>query len=278
MKIAVIGSNAFTASHFIAAALTRGDEVYGFSRSKPPSNIFLPHLHVKAGKYWFQQWDLNLDIPKMLKRLEEFQPEAVVNFASQSMVAESWKWPLDWYRTNVLSTVQLSEGLKTLSKLQKYVHVSTPEVFGNLERLAGEGHQYAPNTPYAVSRAAAELHLKALQKNFNFPVVFTRAANVFGPGQQPYRIIPKTALSALCGFKLPLHGGGTSVRSFIHVADVAEGTLAVLDKGFPGRAYHFSTGRFHSIREVVEKTCDACGLNPKEVIEIVGEARKGCCL
>ena len=79
---------------------------------------------------------------------------------------------------------------------------------------------FNPTTPYAVSRAACDLHLKSFFKAYEFPVVFTRSANVYGPGQQLYRIIPRTILSALSGKLNELHGGGNSIRSFIHIDDV----------------------------------------------------------
>jgi dTDP-glucose 4,6-dehydratase len=85
------------------------------------------------------------------------------------------------------------------------------------------------------------MSLTTFYNNYKFPVIFTRAANVFGPGQQLYRIIPRTVLFFLTGKKLQLHGGGHSVRSFIHMRDVAEGTWLAAQKSPPGEIYHFST-------------------------------------
>ena len=96
-------------------------------------------------------------------------------------------------------------------------------------------------------------------KNYQFPVVFTRAANVYGPGQQLYRIIPRTIFFIKLGRKLQLHGGGRSVRSFIHARDVAEGTLRVARQAPPGETYHFSTDLYLSIRELVERICARTG-------------------
>ena len=91
--------------------------------------------------------------------------------------------------------------------------------------MVSENHNYFPSTPYAASKAAGDLHLITLFKRYNFPVVFTRAANVYGPGQQLYRIIPRTILSCLSGKPMKLHGGGKSTRSFIHIEDVVNATL-----------------------------------------------------
>ena len=104
----------------------------------------------------------------------------------------------------------------------KRVNFPHPEIYDNLTpntiiSSLKENFNFTPSTPYAVSRAACDLHLNSFFKAYNFPVVFTRAANVYGPGQQLYRIIPRTILSMLTGRKMNLHGGGLSKRSFIHI-------------------------------------------------------------
>jgi dTDP-glucose 4,6-dehydratase len=111
------------------------------------------------------------------------------------------------------------------------------------------------------------MSLTAFFRRYGFPVVLTRFANFFGPGQQLYRIVPRTILSALCRRRLPLHGGGTSVRAFVHVHDVAEGLLAAAERGEAGEIYHFSPAEFHSIRQVVEVVCDELGVPFSDVAE-----------
>jgi dTDP-glucose 4,6-dehydratase len=113
--------------------------------------------------------------------------------------------------------------------------------------------------------------LQSFVKAYQFPVVFTRAANVFGPGQQLYRIIPRTILCILLNQKLKLEGGGRSVRSFIHIRDVADGTLRALRNGKPGEIFHLSTPRHISIKEVVEEVCRQMDVAFDDVVEIVGD-------
>jgi dTDP-glucose 4,6-dehydratase len=203
--------------------------------------------------------------------IRDFRPGYVVNFAAQSMVAESWENPEHWMMTNVVSNVMLHDKLRRCDFLEKYVHVSTPEVYGPCEGLVRENTTYNPSTPYAVSRAAADMNLMSFYRAYNFPVVFTRAANVYGPGQQLYRIIPRTILYFLTGKKLPLHGGGHSVRSFIHIRDVADGTLRVARRAAPGEIFHFSTTRNISIRSLVERIAEQMGVSFADHVEIVGE-------
>lgn len=268
----VIGSNSFSGSSFIRHALERGDQVVGVSRSEELAEAFLPYAWNNGrDRFSFAQIDLNKDLDRLQSVLHECQPDYVVNFAAQSMVAQSWENPVHWYQTNVVSSVALFEALRKLEGLKRYVHVSTPEVYGNCEGEVSENAPFNPSTPYAASRAACDLHLRVLHKQYNFPVVWTRAANVYGPGQQLYRIIPRTICFIKLGKKLPLHGGGASVRSFIHIRDVADATQRVAVEGRGGHTYHLSTDRFISIRDLVEMLCKRLGVAFEDAVDIADE-------
>jgi dTDP-glucose 4,6-dehydratase len=176
------------------------------------------------------------------------------------MVGESWTNPQDWYETNVVATATFSNLLENLGSLKKYVHVTTPEVYGSTPDWIREGTTFNPSTPYAVSRAAGDMHLRIMQKYAGLPVVFTRAANVFGAGQQLYRVIPRAFLSALLGKPFQLHGGGLSRRSFIHISDVSKATLTLAQEGAPGEDYHISTKELVTIKDVVERVYGLTGV------------------
>lgn len=271
-KAVVLGSNSFSGSHLVAYLLGQGLEVLGMSRSPELNHVFLPYQWAKNRVgFRFAQLDLNQHVDEIGRRIADFKPDYVVNFAAQGMVAESWLLPEHWYQTNVVANVRLHDRLRHFDFLKKYVHVSTPEVYGTCRGNVTEEAAFNPSTPYAASRAGCELHLRTFLRNYRFPVVFTRSANVFGPGQQLYRIIPRTILYILLGRKLPLHGGGHSVRSFIHIRDVAEGTLRVARAGEIGEAYHFSTPRNISIRNVVEMICNLMGAKFGDVVEVVDD-------
>lgn len=276
-KILVIGSNSFSGSAFIKHALLNDFELIGVSRSVESHPVFLPHhwLDTKVLKqYQYHQIDLNQHLDQLMNLINENKPNFIVNFAAQSMVAESWLYPVDWMMTNVISAVKFHEQLRKLKFIKKYVHISTPEVYGTCSGLTSTTTSYNPSTPYAVSKAAVDMWLTALYKNYKFPVVFTRAANVYGPGQQLYRIIPKTILNIKKREKLPLHGGGYSVRSFIHIQDVADGTLRILLNASPGEIYHFSTQRNISIRNLVQLICQRMNAKFEDVVDIA-EDRPG---
>jgi dTDP-glucose 4,6-dehydratase len=271
-KCLVLGSNSFSGASFVGHLLSRGIRVYGCSRSPEPHQAFLPYKwQPGSGRFSFHQIDLNSGLDALTELVRSEKPDYVVNFAAQSMVAESWKNPDHWFSTNVVSTVRLHEKLRQCPFLKKYVHVTTPEVYGSTSGLIGEEAPFNPSTPYAVSRAAADMSLRTYFSAYGFPVVFTRAANVFGPGQQLYRIIPRSVLFIRLERKLQLHGGGHSTRSFIHIADVAEATERVMRNGEPGRAYHISTDRMVSIRQLVEMVCTRMGVRFENCVEEVGE-------
>jgi dTDP-glucose 4,6-dehydratase len=245
MRIAVIGASSFSGAAFVKHAQAKDAVVFRFSRP-----------------------EYNLKNRRLMSALEEVQPEYIVNFAALNMVGESWAHAADYYETNVVAMSRLLDWLATRTWLKKFVQVSTPEVYGPVaENRIAEGAPFAPSTPYAVSRAAADLHALALFRAKGLPVCFTRTVNVYGPAQQPYRIVPKTVLCALFGKRFKLHGGGHSVRDFIHVDDVAEAILRVALEGRAGETYHVATGKEVSIRGLVEWICGEMGKTLAEVCD-----------
>jgi dTDP-glucose 4,6-dehydratase len=271
-KVLVIGSNSFSGASFAAHLLERGVEVIGASRSPEPHRVFLPYRWGgRDAGFHFHRIDLNEDLEALSELIARERPERIVNFAAQSMVAESWKNPDHWMMTNVVSAVRLHERLRRFDFLERYVHVTTPEVYGSTDGFIREDAPFNPSTPYAVSRAAGDMSLKTYFDAYGFPVVFTRAANVYGPGQQLYRIIPRTILFILLGRKLQLHGSGRSRRSFIHMSDVSSATWRIATEAPPGETYHISTSEIVTIRELVERICLKLEVRFDDCVEVVGE-------
>lgn len=274
-KIVVIGSNSFSGASFVSHCLREGWEVLGTSRSEEAAPVFLPYRWQRAAgdlvRYRFAQLDLNRHTGELLDAISDFGAPYVVNFAAQSMVAESWEHPEHWYQTNVVANVRLHDGLRKIGGLAKYVHVSTPEVYGSCSGDVREDAPFNPSTPYAASRAACDLHLRTFIRQYGFPCVFTRAANVFGPGQQLYRIVPRTLFFLATGQRLQLHGGGHSVRSFIHIDDVSDATLRAAVRGDAGDTFHISTTRTISIRALVALMCEQAGVKFEDFAEIVAD-------
>ena len=269
--VLVVGSNSFSGASFVDYLLEQGQKVIGTSRSAEPIDAMLPYKWRDHQNFAFHQLDLNKDLSRIIELIDDQQPEYVINFAAQSMVGESWKNPEDWFMTNAVSTIKLHDALRKLAFLKRYVHISTPEVYGSCEGFVKEDFPFNPSTPYAVSRAAADMSLRTFRATYNFPVVTTRAANVYGPGQQLYRIIPRTILFILLGKRLELHGGGESTRSFIHMRDVSNATWKIAQNGINGATYHISTNEVISIRDLVAKICNKLGARFEDHVQIVGE-------
>jgi len=271
-RYAVLGSNSFAGAAFVARALADGAEVMGINRSPEGAEIFLPYRRLKEKKhYTFERADINHDLSKICRCLEEFKPEVVVDFAGQGMVAESWQNPEQWYLTNIVAKVRIHEKLRLYGWLKRYMRISTPEVYGSHNKPVKESWAFNPSTPYAVSHAAIDMSLRAYHRNYDFPVIIGRFANFYGPGQQLYRIIPRTIIYALTGRKLPLHGGGSSVRAFIYCNEVADGIMRALAYGKLGEIYHFSPSRFLTIRQVVEVICQRLGVDFDDLVEVVAD-------
>lgn len=267
--IFVLGANSFAGSQFIASALQAGFSVVGINRSAESSDVFLPYRDLPGNpNYAFHQLDINQDFDDICHLLDQTQPEFMVDFAGQGMVAESWQDPLQWYQTNFISKVKLHEFLRKQSWLKRYVRISTPEVYGSSQSLIGENNHYLPSTPYAVSHAAIDMSLRTYFNHYDFPIIFTRYSNFYGPGQQLYRIIPRTIIYAMTGQKLQLHGGGKAVRAFIYGADVGSAVLATLSKGIVGESYHFSSSEFVSIKQLVEMICDKMHIRFGDFVEM----------
>jgi dTDP-glucose 4,6-dehydratase len=251
-KVVVIGSNSFSGSDFIDLLLQLGKyEVLGVSRSEEKGSLFLPYKQRKTKHFKFQRIDLNRDLPLFEELVDQFKPHYIVNFAAQSEVAPSWKYPDHWFQTNAVSLTKLANLLKDKTYLKKYVHISSPEVYGSCEGYITEKAPVNPTTPYAASKAAGDLSLFTFVKNFAFPLVMIRATNVYGAHQQLFKIIPRSVIYMKQGKKIPLHGGGLAVKSYIHVRDVSQGELLAMEQGRAGEIYHLSPDQGVAVRDVV---------------------------
>lgn len=271
-SIAVIGSNSFSGSDFIDLLLEdKQNDVIGISRSPEKSALFLPYKRHRGANFRFYQMDLNKDIPNIIELLDSCEPEYVVNFAAQSEVAPSWEHPDQWFQTNVVALARLMNTLKDRNYLKRYMHISSPEVYGTCEGKVTESAPPNPTTPYAASKAAADMFLFTLVKNFQFPLVMIRSTNVYGAYQQLFKIIPRSIINIKLGKTIELHGGGRAVKSYIHIRDISRGELAAMEKGGLGEIYHLSPDHGIAVNDVVRIICDKMGVAFEKATKTVGE-------
>jgi dTDP-glucose 4,6-dehydratase len=194
-----------------------------------------------------------------------FQPDAVIHLAAESHVDRSIDDPGAFVRTNVQGTFTVLDcALRHWERLPeprrsafRLVHVSTDEVYGSLgaQGAFSETSAYAPNSPYAASKAAADHLARAWFQTYGLPVVVTNCSNNYGPRQYPEKLIPLLILRALAGQPLPVYGDGLNVRDWLHVEDHAEALCLVARQGRPGRGYMIGGAAERTNLEVVGEVC-----------------------
>jgi dTDP-glucose 4,6-dehydratase len=236
MRWLVVGASSFSGSNFVSYLIERNHEIWHWSLREPSV----------------------LPIPKV---------DVVINFAALNVVAPSWAHWKSYLRVNVLQTGILFDAMVD-SPPELYIHVSTPEVYGNVSGLIKEDHPHNPSTPYAVSRAASEMLLKTYQKQYGLKAIITRACNVYGPGQQHYRLIPKVIACIKKGIKFPLEGGGKSRRAWLYIDDYCRMLDLIAQKG-AAPVIHLTTDTLHPVREVVGAICSQLGA--RDIIEDLPE-------
>lgn len=183
--------------------------------------------------------------------------DLVVNFAAETHVDRSiHSSAADFVRTNILGVHSLLDALRRLSNVEKMVHISTDEVWGDLSLDSGqkfnEQSPFRPNSPYAASKAAGDLLIRAYCKTYDLPVIVSHSVNNFGPRQYPEKLIPFFTLRALANKSLPLYGDGKNVRDWLYVDDHTTGVLKLLEKGRPGNVYALSAGQERSNLEIAK--------------------------
>ena len=269
-KIVIIGSNSFSAGSLINLLLNKKFKIYGISRSKLNSKNF-QRFDLKSKNFKFIKYDLNKDLKKINNFINKTKPNYIINYASQSMVGQSWKNSSDWFLTNSFSTIKFYELISKFKFKFKLIHVSTPEVYGSVTGRIDESTAFNQSTPYAATRALGDRFVTMWHHNHDVPAIITRAGNIYGRGQRPYRIIPKTFYSIFKNIKIPLHGGGVSKRNFVHGHDSASALWLLLQQGTVGQTYHISSDEYVSIHDLVNKIAGLFGKETTDVCEVAPE-------
>lgn len=215
--------------------------------------------------YTFVHGDI-CDAKLVSELLKEHRPRAVVHFAAESHVDRSILGPEAFLQTNITGTFTLLEAtrayLQTLDETDaanfRFLHVSTDEVYGTLgpdDPAFSERTAYAPNSPYAASKAASDLLARAWVHTYQMPVLITNCSNNYGPYQFPEKLIPLMITHALAGKPLPIYGDGLQVRDWLYVEDHCRAIATVLEKGRVGETYNIGGCNQRNNREVVETLC-----------------------
>jgi dTDP-glucose 4,6-dehydratase len=222
------------------------------------------------------------DRAAMARVFADHRPRAVVNLAAETHVDRSIDGPAEFVETNIVGTFVLLDAALAMTRewpeaerqAFRFLHVSTDEVYGSLgaDGLFSEETPYAPNSPYAASKASADHLVRAYFHTYGLPTIITNCSNNYGPYQFPEKLIPLMILNALDGRPLPIYGDGGNVRDWLHVEDHCAGILLALQKGAPGGKYNIGGGSERTNLQVVDGICAALdGLLPASGNPVLGD-------
>ena len=251
MNILVTGGCGFIGSNFINYMLTTNVKIVNIdclNYCADEKNI------VSNQNYRFIKGNITCK-DFVLHILKEYEIDTIIHFAAQSHVDNSFDNSLQYTTDNVYGTHVLLQASKEYGKIQKFLHFSTDEVYGEVDLMhpgCNEKSLLNPTNPYAATKAAAEFIVRSYYHSFKLPIIIVRCNNVYGPNQYPEKLIPKFIKLLQEGKKLTIHGNGETRRNFIWVEDVASATELILNKGEINGIYNIGTTQEYSVMDVAK--------------------------
>jgi dTDP-glucose 4,6-dehydratase len=280
-RILVTGGAGFIGSNFILQEMREGSAcIVNLDKLTYAGNPHNLESVAAEPRYEFVQADIgNRAAVKGI--LERFRPGAIVHFAAESHVDRSIRGPDDFIQTNINGTFALLEEVRAywagLKKEEhdkfRFLHVSTDEVYGSLgpsDPPFSETTPYAPNSPYAASKAASDHLVRAYHHTYGLPTLTTNCSNNYGAFQFPEKLIPLMILNARDGKPLPVYGDGKNVRDWLYVEDHCTAIRTVLERGRPGETYNIGGWNEKPNIEIVERVCELVD----EMLPRAGKSRK----
>jgi dTDP-glucose 4,6-dehydratase len=285
--IIVTGGAGFIGSNFILQRIERDSaSVVNLDKLTYAGNLHNLETIANERRYEFVRGDI-ADRGLVSELLQRRKPQAIVHFAAESHVDRSIRGPEDFIRTNIDGTFALLEEVRAYwgnlaepeKKSFRFLHVSTDEVFGSLgvdDPAFSETTPYAPNSPYAASKAASDHLVRAYHHTYGLPTLTTNCSNNYGRFQFPEKLIPLVILNARDGKPLPVYGDGKNVRDWLYVEDHCEAIATVLARGEVGRTYNIGGWNEKQNIDIVGTICDivdemagSCGEPRRSLITFV---------
>ncbi len=258
-KLLVTGGAGFIGSEFVRQGIARGYEILVVDKLTYAGD--LARLDGVKGKYKFFKADI-CGADRLDAIFKKERPDCVVHFAAESHVDRSIHNAAPFIETNVCGTQVLLD-ISRKYETERFVHISTDEVYGEIKRgCFTEESPFSPNSPYAASKAAADLLVKAYIRTHDISALIVRASNNYGPWQYPEKLIPVVIKKALLGQKVPVYARGQNVREWLHVSDCAAAIFLLIEKGKSGQAYNIGSG-------YEKKNIDTV----KELLSILGKSK-----
>ncbi|HMJ87071.1 MAG TPA: dTDP-glucose 4,6-dehydratase [Vicinamibacterales bacterium] len=262
----ITGGAGFIGSNLVRYALSHTpDRIVVVDKLTYAGSLLNLEAPLRDPRVTFLEADI-ADRRAMTSAFAEHHPDAVLNLAAETHVDRSIDGPRLFVDTNIVGTLTLLDvarafitGVPAAARdAFRFLHVSTDEVYGSLGREGtfSEETAYAPNSPYAASKAGADHLVRAYAHTYGLPVLITNCSNNYGPFQFPEKLIPLMVLNAIDGRPLPIYGDGGNVRDWLHVEDHCAGLLLVLAKGRVGEKYNVGGGNERTNLEIVDLICD----------------------
>ena len=266
MRILVTGGLGFIGSNFVQHILKNGEhEIINVDKC----DYMARERNVsEQARYTYIRADIT-EKYHMTHVFREHEPDVVIHFAAQSCVTKSFESAFQYTKDNVLGTHVLLETAKNYGRLKKFIHISTDEVYGEVDpsTISSTSSPLNPSNPYSASKAAAELYVAAYTNAYKLPCIITRGNNVFGPQQYPEKVVPLFISQILEDVPVTIHGDGASRRNFIHVDDVSRAIELILNKGQIGRTYNIGSRHEYSVVEIYEKIRSIMGKGTAEFVK-----------
>ena len=265
----LLGGGGVFAVHFAKYLLEKTDprKVICVGRNPPAAPPFTLEVGKGDARYRYEQIHVVFEQDRLFELFDREKPEVIVNFAALAY-ATSWEKSFRYYETNVVALAKMCEDLMKRDYLERFVQIGTSELYGPVEKPAAEDAPLHPTSPYAVSKLAGDMHLDTLWAVRKFPMNIIRPSNAYGPGQLLYRILPRAVYCALTGQKLPLQGGGTVKKSYMHAQDLAHAIWLMTEKAPFGRLYNVGPEQPSSIRHLVELVAEETGVPFEKLVDI----------
>jgi len=254
----VTGGAGFIGSNFVASTIAAtGEPIVNLDKLTYAGSLRNLEALRDDARHIFVQGDIQ-DRALVRGLLQKHNPRAIVHLAAESHVDRSIAGPALFIQTNVMGTLALLEEARAFSEQIRFLHVSTDEVYGSLgptDPAFTETTPYAPNSPYAASKAAADHLVRAYHHTYGLQTLTTNCSNNYGPHQFPEKLIPVIINSALAGKPLPVYGDGKNVRDWLYVLDHCEALRLVLERGRPGETYNIGGGAERANIDLVNTIC-----------------------
>ena len=252
-------------SEFVRQAVSRGYKVIVADKLTYAGD--LARLKEVEGKYKFYKADI-CSKKQIHSIFSQEKPDAVLNFAAQTHVDRSIRDAAPFIETNVKGTQVLLDVARKY-KIKKFIHLSTDEVYGEIKKGDfSEDSPLKPNSPYAASKAAADLLIKSYIRTYNFPAIIVRPCNNYGPWQYPEKLIPLAILKIMRHQLVPVYAQGKNIREWLYVEDCAKGIMQILQKGRVGQIYNLGSNEEKQNIEVVKMILRILN-KPENMIEFV---------